>query len=264
LLIALNSCPVEILMDADPRFQYFKAFVDVLFSWPAIGWALLAIAFLYRSRLKDLPVYVAELKFGDINVKLRDLQQKVTETQTEVEILSNELQAERERYSSILQGMNPHAPVAEMESARQAIKALAPGMTDLGHVLAGLEPGATDEAFYGAAEVIRAKRDVKTFDKVVACLDRLAGSPHLESYRLHAVWTLTSALHKLIMDDAKSGQKALLTSQQLSRAAAMLKRLAENPRVENDRPDDPDRGIRGPIRWSLSWIEQARKNRRER
>jgi hypothetical protein len=45
----------------------------------------------------------------------------------------------------------------------------------------------------------------------------------------------------------------------LEESEKALKKLSRNPKVLLDRPDDPMRGIRGPIKYSLNWITKAKE-----
>ena len=212
-----------------------------------------------RAHAAELPKYISSFKVGGFELELREMKEALMETKETVAVLENELAEERVRFNTILTSFDPHAPVAELEETRIALKSLAPGLTDLKPVLAGLESGATPEALYAAAEVLRNRSDISHFDRLVACIERIAGSPSLEGYRLHTVWTLTSAVHKLLIREVRQTARPHLTVDQLQRADEALAVLQRHPQVLRDRPDNPSQGIRGPAKWARDWIARARE-----
>ena len=152
---------------------------------------------------------------------------------------------------------DPHAPVSELSKAREALKAMAPAIVELGVVRESLGPDAEPGELYAAAEIARERRDVALFDDIVGCLKRIAESTTLDGIRLHTVWTLTSALHRTLVADIKHSPKPSLTKEQLLHAQSVLKRLVQHSRVLADRPDDPLKGVRGPAKWANDWITQG-------
>lgn len=119
-----------------------------------------------------------------------------------------------------------------------------------------MQPGASASQLYTSAEITRTLRDPQFSDPLVACLNRLADDDDLQGVRLHTVWALTSALHKILVAEFLHKSTSSLTAKQLRTAQAMLGKLVINPRILNDRPDDPQKGVRGPAKWPANWIEK--------
>ena len=205
--------------------------------------------------MADDPFY-PYLKLGPLEAKFREVQKELADTKEQVAVLEADLSHEQERFQALAGSFDPHAPVAELESTRSALKAMAASMDDLEPVRLNLTQYKDAGELYAAAEVARTRRDPRLFDDLVDCLDRLARDDDLHGIRLHTVWTLTSALHRTILADVKHGA-GVLTADQLRRAKAMLARLVANPRVQADEPNNPTRGVRGPAKWAGDWIEKG-------
>ena len=244
-------------MENDAFYQYAKLVLENLSIWPVLILAGLWWLIRHPEWLKKVPEYISKFKIGGLEVELRQLKEKLEETNRQVETLENELEREQSRFQELLSDFDPHAPVSELARTREALKAMAPGLADLSIVRSGLGEDASAEEIYAAAEIARSKRDVALFDDLVACLDRLARQDDLGGVRLHTVWTLTSALHKTLLSDVKHGEQPRLSARQLQAAKAMLERLVRNPRVLQDRPDAPLNGVRGPAKWAGDWIEKG-------
>ena len=243
-------------MDDNATYHFLKLFLENL--WPIVGLIVVFLVWVKRAALsQELPKYVSKLKIGQMEMEFREVMERLEETKAQVAVLENDLEQERTRFLELAAGFNPHAPVAELEGVRQAIKAEAGGLDDLEPVHDGLKPGATANQVYAAAVVVRTLRDPQFFDPLVACLDRLAGDKDLQGIRLYTVWTLTSALHKILIAEFSHKSTPSLTVTQLRAAQTMLDKLMVNPRVVQDRPDDPDKGVRGPAKWSANWIEKG-------
>ncbi|MEY8840165.1 hypothetical protein AB9K41_14160, partial [Cribrihabitans sp. XS_ASV171] len=122
----------------------------------------------------------------------------------------------------------------------------------------GLQPGAAPEDVYAAAEILRTRRDLSSFDALVAAVDRIASDPKLEGLRYHTVWTLASAVHYTLIAAIKHTAVPQLSRDQLDRADKAMQKLRDNPHVQQDRPGAPDQGIRGPARYAQDWIAKGR------
>lgn len=243
-------------MENNATYHFLKLFLENL--WPIVGLIVVLLVWVNRTALsQELPKYVSKLKIGELEMEFREVKEQLEETKTQVAVLENDLEQERTRFLELAAGFNPHAPVAELEGVRQAIRAEAGSLNDLAPVFDGLKPGATANQIYAAAVAIRQLRNPQFFDPLVACLDRLANDKDLQGIRLHTVWTLTSALHKILIAEFSHKSSPSLTAGQLRAAMAMLDKLVVNPRVLQDRPDDPEKGVRGPAKWSANWIEKG-------
>ena len=247
-------------MDNDPVFQYLKLFLENLSIWPILF--VLGIMWFIRNpdALEALPRFFTKLKLGPLEAEFRQLRQELEETKQQVGELEADINDYERQLQSLAETFDPNAPVAELASTREALKALAGNIEDPAVIRRGLSSDVNAAELYAAAEIARAKRDVTLFEDVVACLDRLGSDAKLSGVRLHTVWTLTSALHRTLIADHKHGVKRL-TTEQLERARAVLAKLVANPRVLSDRVDAPMKGVRGPAKWANDWIEKALKDR---
>ena len=243
-------------MDSDPVYQYSKLFLENLSLWPVLILGAVWWLVKHPAVFEKLPDYISRLKIGSVEVELREVKEKLAETQQQVSELENEIELEKSRYDELLGSFDPNAPLGDLAKAREALKAMAPSMDDLSPVRQGLSPEASPEQVYAAAEILRTRRDSSLFDDLVSCLDRLADNPDLHGIRLYTVWTLTSALHRTLIADIKHSTPRL-TAGQLKRAQAMLEGLTRNPRVLADRPDEPLKGVRGPAKWANDWIKKG-------
>jgi hypothetical protein len=207
---------------------------------------------------ENLPRFLTKMKLGPLEAEFRQLREELEETKQQVDVLEADISHDDERYRSLVEGFDPHAPVADLASTRESLKAMAGSLDDLGPVRRGLAPDASASELYAAAEIARARRDPELYDDLVTCLNRLAGDADLGGIRLHTVWTLTSALHRTLVADQKHGAKTL-SPEQLEAGRAMLALLNKNPRVLADKPEAPLKGVRGPAKWAGDWIEKALK-----
>ncbi len=240
-------------MDDDVVYQYLKLFMDYFSVWAVLLLAVLIWLFRNPDTLKELPKYIESAKFGDVELKLRKLEQKLEETESHV----SELEQESARLNTLYAGFDPHAPVHELEATRQRLKSLAGDLDDLSPVMDGLRPGADPEDVYAAAEILRARREFSMFDDLVGAVERIASDPELEGLRYHTVWTLASAVHRTVIAAVKHSDVPQLTGAQLTRAQSAMTKLRDNPHVQNDSPDAPNQGIRGPAKYALDWIARG-------
>lgn len=231
-------------MENDALFNYIKLIVDngwIILLLLGVLWAWTHPAFLSR---------LSSVQFGDIKLELRELQQRV-----------EFLQERNAQLGDVISSFDANAPLRELERPKGQLKSIATRLkdNDLAQVRAGLQPGASAEQVYAAAEIARARRDPVMFDDLIGCLARLADDKNLHGIRLHTVWTLTSAVHRTLIADMQHTARPSLTQKQLKAAAAVLERLVQNPRVLADRPDVPSKGVRGPARNAMAWIEKGLK-----
>lgn len=97
------------------------------------------------------------------------------------------------------------------------------------------------------------------FPNLISLLDDLANDNELGGYRLNIIWTLTSSIHKILISCVRDGLEPFPKNDILIYAEKTLEKLEKHPKVIGDRPDSPMKGIRGPIKHSLVWIQKAKK-----
>lgn len=251
-------------MADDQLFQYLKLITNYIPFWLVL--LIILAAWLLRNPevAKSVPKYLSTAKIGDFELEFREVKQEIKAARQQVEELQNEIELQGEaRVREILDGFDAHAPVSDLSSTRQAIQAAASSLENLDFVRKGLAQIEDVQALFAAAEIARTRRDIGLFDDMVACLDRLSKADDLHGVRFQTVWTLTSALHKTLIAELKHSKSTRLTSEQLEFANVVLDRLLVNPKVLEDRPDNPSKGIRGPAKWAKSWVEKALAERND-
>ena len=174
-------------MDNDPVFQYLKLFLENVSIWPIL--CVLGIMWLVRNpeAFEALPKFFTKLKLGPLEAEFRQLREELDKTKQQVGVLKADINHYELQLQSLMQTFDPHAPVADLASTREALKAIAGNIDDPAVIRRGLSPDANAAELYAAAEIARAKRDVALFDDLVACLDRLGSDANLADVRLHTV-----------------------------------------------------------------------------
>ena len=241
-------------------FDYLKLFVENVSIWEIVLVGIIIWFVLKPDTLSGFLSRITKLKIGDLEVELEKLRAEVAESKTEIKVLENELERGLSTFDDVLEQFDANAPVAKLAPVSEALKSRARSLTDVDALRPYLQESATPEQVFAAAIAIRERRPTSVFSDVVDCLDRLATQDDLGGIRLHTVWTLTSALHRILIAAIRDGAEPEMSPQELRRASVMLDRLEQNRRVQRDRPDDPDKGVRGPIRFARNWIERGLAN----
>jgi hypothetical protein len=242
-------------MEGDLVYKYIKLFMDYFSLWSVMSIGLIIWFVRNPEKLKNIIKYISRAKFGDFEIQLRDVEKKLEETELHV----SEIEEENSRLNMLYGEFDIHSPVKDLEKTRQSLKALAGNLGDLSPVINALKPKADHGELYAAAEILRTKRDIGAFDSLINCIDRIASDNKLEQIRFHTVWTLASAVHRTVLSAVKHTDHPKLTVDQLKHAATVMKKLCNNPHVQQDRPDQPEKGIRGPANYSLNWINKGLK-----
>ncbi|WP_417485024.1 KAP family P-loop NTPase fold protein [Maricaulis salignorans] len=128
---------------------------------------------------------------------------------------------------------------------------------ELANLRRGLAEGASNAKLFEAASFLRRDRPVVLFPDIVDCLQRVTQQANLADYRLRTVWTLTSALHRTLIDLVRDRVEPAPANREAQRALTVLEKLESHPLVQSDRPDAPDRGIRGPLRHAQTWLQKG-------
>lgn len=226
--------------------QYFTVLMENLSAWPILA----AIILIWLAKNREFLNRISGFRVGDFEVKLQTMEQQIEE-------LQNELSLQEQLYFDKIEDVNTVASVKDLKEVRASLKATSHGIEDLSKLKHLLRDGAKPEEIYGAAVALRERPSVLLFDAAIKCLSNLAQHRSLKGVRLNFVWTLTSAVHKILIVDIKHTTKPSLTKAQLLEAKEVLRQLEQNSSVQNDRPDNPKKGIRGPISYSLNWIEKG-------
>lgn len=201
---------------------------------------------------------ITKLKLGDLEVELGELKKQVAKGTEKIEDLESELENEKRQFEELINSFDASDTLDNLTSVRQAIRAQAANLEDLSTLKAMLTKDASPEQLYAAAVSVRERRPVTLFMDTINLLGQLADDKDLHGFRLNTVWMLTSAVHKMLISMVKDGVKPMATQTQLQQAVSVLNRLNVHPRVLTDRPDKPMKGIRGPVKYSLDWIEKIK------
>lgn len=240
-------------MENNSTFQYLKLILDYIPFWSVLLLFFVYWAYKNPEWLKKIPNYISSAKIGEFEIQLRKVEQKLAETEQHV----SELEEENQKLNDLYAAFDSDASVEALKATRGELKALAGNLEDMEPVLEGLKKGALPEDVYAAAEILRARRDLSVFDKLIDALDRIASDAKLEGLRYHTVWTMASAAHRTILAAVKHSAVPKLSKDQLGRADQVMIKLSENPHVKLDRPDMPKKGIRGPAAYARDWIEKG-------
>ncbi len=223
-------------------------------------WEVMAfLALLYLLFRPDIWKRITRLKVGEFEVELKALKDEVKKGSEKIVELESELEVERRRFDELLDSFDANAPLEELAKVRQAIKSQANNTSEIEVFRKYLKIGASSEELFTAAVSIREKRPVVLLPDLINLLDELAHHKKLGGFRLNIIWTLTSAVHRILITAIRDGVPPFPSAELMDKAEAALAVLDTHPRVVNDRPDDPMRGIKGPIKHSLKWIEKGRQ-----
>lgn len=224
-------------------------------------WEIMAlIVVLYLLFNPALLRTVTRLKIGELEIELNALKQKVAQGEQQIKELETEIEGERRLFNEILSRFDANAPLKDLASVRQTIKGNAKNLDEIDDLKAYLTPEASPEELFAAAVSVRERRPTALLPDLIELLSALAKKPDLGGYRLNTIWTLTSALHLTLLSAIRDGVHPAPSLTTLRKALVTLDLLEQHPRVQGDRPDNPMKGIRGPIKHSLAWIEKGLAN----
>lgn len=219
---------------------------------------LLIVIYLFaRPKLIDR---ISKFKVGDFEIELRELKKEVAKGQERITELESEIENEKRQFQELLESFDANAPLRELSSVKQKIKAHSRNIAD-DDFKKYLKKSAKPEELYAAAVGIREQKPVNLLPDIVSLLDELTKDVNLGGFRLNIIWTLTSAIHKIMISIVRHDAKPFPTNEQLNKMELTLRKLESNSKVILDSPDNPMRGIRGPIKYSLDWIQKARETK---
>lgn len=228
---------------------------------PISLWEIIALLIvIYLLSRPDLLNRITKFKFGEFEMELSELKKEINEGKSKISELEQEIENEKRQFQELLVRFDANASLENLGAIRQTLKAQARNMSDVALFRELLSMNSSHEELYAAAVSIREKRPVELFPDIITLLDNLAADPKLGGFRLNTIWTLTSATHRILIACIRDGVKPLPSKADLKRAEAVLRNLQIHPRVVNDRPDDPMKGILGPIKHSISWIAKANES----
>ena len=235
--------------------EILKLILENVSLWEVV--LLLVVIFLISR--PDLINRISILKFGEFEIQLNKLKKEIHEGNEKILELESELENEKRQFEELMDNFDANAPLSQLATVRQRIIAQARNVSEDDIFKKHLKKSSTPEELYTVAVGIREKRPVSLLPDIVSFLDDLAGDPILGGFRLNTIWTLTSAVHKILISCVKEGVGQFPSMDLLDKSEKALKKLDRNPKVLLDRPDDPMRGIRGPIKYSLNWITKAKE-----
>ena len=218
---------------------------------------LMLFIFIYILFRPDLINRVTKFKVGDFELELSELKKEVAKGNEKIYELESELEHERRQFEELENSFDANAPINELSKVRQSIKAQARNLGEVESLKKYLNNSANPEELYVAAVGVREKRPISLLPDLVSLLDDLSMDKDLGGYRLNTIWTLVSALHRILITIVRDGIRPIPSQKQLDRCEKVLKKLDKNHRVLADHPDKPMKGIKGPIKYSLDWLRKA-------
>ena len=200
---------------------------------------------------------ITRLKVGDLEIELNALKEQVEKGEDHINELVSDLESERRVFEDLLDNFDPNAPLKDLAETRRAIKANAKNLEEINSLKSYLSLDSKPEDLYAAAVTIRERRPTSLAPDIIAFLGELASDKNLGGFRLNTIWTLTSALHLILLSAIRDNVSPRPDLGMLLRAERILDALESNPRVQADRPDNPMKGIRGPIKHCRTWIKKG-------
>ncbi len=234
-------------------FELLKIIIENVNLWEII----LLLVIIWVGRHPEYLKLIQSIKVGDLEIKIKQLEEEVSSSKDEIRVLEQELENDRRLFGDLLEGFDAQTPLPQLAKTRERLIANARTITDLKELSKFLKPSASPEELYAAAVTLRERRPTELFDHIVECLDRLSSAKDLGGIRLNTIWTLTSALHLMLIAAIRDGASPQISTSSLRNAKAMLSRLEQHPKIQGDRPDKPEKGVRGPIKHAQAWIQRA-------
>jgi len=233
--------------------EYVKLILKNTSLWEVMAFFVVLYFLCNPSLLKA----ITRLKIGDLEIELNALKEKVAKGEEHISELEAELESERRLFEDLLDNFDPNAPLKDLAETRKAIKANAKNFAEMDSLRGYLSLDTKPEDLYAAAVTIRERRPASLVPDIVAFLSELAVDKNLGGFRLNTVWTLTSALHLTLLSTIRDGVSPKPDTTTLVKAGKVLDMLEINPSVQADRPENPMKGIRGPIKHCRTWIQKG-------
>ena len=221
---------------------------------------MLLAALIYLLSIPEFRKRIKVIKFGNFELELESLKEELKKDREKIAELEEEVENDRRLFDDILNSFDPNAPVSELAAARQTIKSEAKNLSEIDSLRKYLSLKSSPEELFVAAVTIREKRPVPLLSDLISFLEEVANESDLGGFRLNTIWTLTSALHLTLISCIRDGVGEVPDKLILEKGHKMLKVLTQNPQVQQDRPDNPTKGIRGPAKHALNWIEKGIKS----
>ncbi|TVV45910.1 hypothetical protein [Thalassolituus sp. C2-1] len=218
-------------------------------------WEITLLAVLiYLFIQPDFRKRITKIKLGNFELELQELKDQVQKGQEKIQELEEEVENERRFFEDFLEDFDPNTPISELAKVRQSIRSQAKNLTELESLKSRLNLQSSAEELYFTAVALREKRPVSLLPDLISFLQELSADKNLGGYRLNTIWTLTSALHLTLIACIRDKVGPMPDKEILEQAQRTLNALEQNPRVQQDRPDNPSKGIRGPLKHALTWV----------
>lgn len=223
--------------------------------WEVIA-LIIVIYLLFRP---DIINRITKFKIGDFEMELNEIKKELIKEKEKISELEDEIENEKRQFQELILRFDANASLNELSSVRQILRSQSRNNADLEVYKNLLSINSTAEELYATAVSIREKRPAELLPDVVSLLCDLNNSGNLGGFRLNIIWTLVSSVHKILISCVRDGLEPFPSKDTLDKAEITLKKLETHPKVLSDRPDDPLKGIRGPIKHSITWIKKARE-----
>ncbi|RXR34856.1 hypothetical protein EQG68_02805 [Flavobacterium piscinae] len=225
-------------------------------------WEIVALlVVIYLICRPNLINRITKFKVGDFELEISELKKEIENGKEKINELQEEIESEKRLFEEVLNKFDANDSLDNLASIRQIVKSESRNSSDINSFKKALSKNASPEELYAVAVGIREKRPLEILPDLISLLDELTEDKNLGGYRLNTIWTLTSSVHKILIACIRDGQKPFPSIELLNNIETTLKKLEKHPKVQADRPDDPSKGIRGPIKHSLSWLQKAREKK---
>lgn len=223
-------------------------------------WEIVAfIVILYLLFSPKLLNRITKFKIGDFELELKALKEDITKSNDRIIEIESDLESERRFFVDILESFDSNSPVSDLSSIRQSIKSHARNISEVDSLKQYLKMDVSPKELFVAAVSIREKRPITLLPDILNFLEVIADNKRLGGYRPNTIWTLTSGVHLILISAIRDGVAPFPSEELLDYAYLVLKKLNENPKVIKDRPNNPMKGIKGPIKYSIDWIRKGKE-----
>ncbi len=221
-------------------------------------WEVMAFIFvIYLLFNPKLLRRITRLKIGELEVELKSLREEVIKDKAKIDELESDIEHDKRLFDDIMESFDPKAPISDLALVRQRIKSQANNLNEIESIRHFLKINSSPEEMFIAAVSMREKRPVVLLPDLISLLAEIAKDKKLGGFRLNTVWTLVSAVHLILIASIRDEVAPYPSKELLDFAQEVLNKLQQHNKVQKDRTDNPMKGIQGPIKYSLDWINKG-------
>lgn len=231
-------------------YDYVKLAADNLI-WPSFALG----ACIWLARHPEVIARITTLDVFGVKLTLSELKKTVDANAQRIAELEDDVESGKRIYNDLLAKVQVNTAGSEaLSDVRRMIRTEARAVSDFDQTARILKGEGSLDELYGAAMIVRERVPLALFPALLDCLERLGRDPKLGGVRLNTIWMLTSAAHKMLIASVRDGAIPPISREDLARASVVLDALGRNKLVLDDRPDKPEKGIRGPLKHARAWV----------